>query len=246
MSAHSAAPLFAGMTDSCIRSVLSEWMGDLICDDPAAPRSAIATVGCFSFLAGEVNEELLRHLLSRGGFRILVPKQDSPWARAIPTLLPHAEAVERYGLDPHSCFDRAHLIALTEHLPMGIALVPIDRALYARCRNEAFPRVFVENYPTWKDFEEKGRGVLAMTDDGIVAGCSSFSSCPEGIEIEIATHPDFRRMGLAMACGAWMIRSCLDEGRFPFWDAANPASRALAMKLGYAPTDSYTAYCIDQ
>ena len=75
-----------------------------------------------------------------------------------------------------------------------------------------------------------------------VAGASSYSSFDGGIEIEIDTKAEYRRRGLATACGAKLILECLDRGWYPSWDAQNPWSLALAEKLGYHFDREYTAY----
>ncbi|MFQ8599175.1 MAG: GNAT family N-acetyltransferase [Oscillospiraceae bacterium] len=43
-------------------------------------------------------------------------------------------------------------------------------------------------------------------------------------------------------CAAAFILHCLNSGKLPGWDAANPESAALAVQLGYRPDGVYTAY----
>ena len=50
---------------------------------------------------------------------------------------------------------------------------------------------------------------------------SSYTVYRGGIEIEIDTHPDHRRRGLARACGAALMLECLKRGLYS-WDAQNP------------------------
>lgn len=83
---------------------------------------------------------------------------------------------------------------------------------------------------------------MALKDGVPVSGASSYSSFRGGIEIEIDTHPEHRRRGLAYACGAALILKCLERGWYPSWDAQNPWSLALAQKLGYHFDKAYTAY----
>lgn len=75
-----------------------------------------------------------------------------------------------------------------------------------------------------------------------VAGASSYTVYRGGIEIEIDTRVDFRRQGLATACGARLILDCLDCGLYPSWDAHSRASLALSKKLGYKLDRPYPAY----
>ena len=87
---------------------------------------------------------------------------------------------------------------------------------------------------------------MAMKGQKIVSGASSYSSYKDGIEIEIDTHKDYRRKGLAYACGAKLILACLEKGWYPSWDAHNKASVALAEKLGYHFDHAYTAFEIEK
>ena len=78
-----------------------------------------------------------------------------------------------------------------------------------------------------------------------MAGASSYAACDGAIEIEIDTRPDFRRLGLASACGARLILECLAREIYPGWDAHNQHSLALAEKLGYQLDRPYTAYWVE-
>ena len=53
---------------------------------------------------------------------------------------------------------------------------------------------------------------------------------------------DMRRRGVALACCARLILTCLDRGLYPSWDAANLESVALARRLGYRPAGPYDAW----
>ncbi|MBR5980868.1 MAG: GNAT family N-acetyltransferase [Firmicutes bacterium] len=76
----------------------------------------------------------------------------------------------------------------------------------------------------------------------IVSVASSYTAFREGIEIEIDTEEEYRRKGLASAAGAALILSCLDDGLYPGWDAANLESVHLSEKLGYEFDCEYPCY----
>mgnify|MGYP001636192725 CR=1 FL=1 len=58
----------------------------------------------------------------------------------------------------------------------------------------------------------------------------------------VAGSGDMRRRGVALACCARLILTCLDRGLYPSWDAANLESVALARRLGYRPAGPYDAW----
>ena len=86
------------------------------------------------------------------------------------------------------------------------------------------------------------KGKAALYQGTPVAGASSYTVYRGGIEIEIDTRVDFRRQGLATACGARLILNCLERGLYPSWDAHSRASLSLAEKLGYKLDRPYPAY----
>ena len=96
------------------------------------------------------------------------------------------------------------------------------------------------------DFLERGLGFVVTHNGMLVAGASSYAACDRAIEIEIDTRPDFRRLGLASACGARLILECLTRGIYPGWDAHDGRSLALAEKLGYRLDHPYTAYWVEE
>ena len=75
-----AASLFDGWEETLIYSCLQKVMGKIYVTDPDRPVSAMAFVGCFAFLAGEPDKELLTG--KPEGFVIMVPQNDS-WSELI-------------------------------------------------------------------------------------------------------------------------------------------------------------------
>ncbi|MGL5086426.1 MAG: GNAT family N-acetyltransferase, partial [Clostridium sp.] len=63
--------------------------------------------------------------------------------------------------------------------------------------------------------------------------------------IEIDTHPEHRRKGLATVAASALILDCIKRGKYPSWDAANLESVDLAKKLGYVFKEAYDTYFID-
>ena len=237
--------IFAGWNETMIWSCLQGVMGRLYADSEDAPSSAMAILGSFCFLAGRPNMELVSfkpdwccqdYIIMVPSSREWIPLIGSAYAgRAFPTT--------RYAFrkDPDA-FDREKLAAISEKVEKPFYLRFIDRELFAVCRDQGWCRDFVALYDGYDMYERMGLGVAAMYGGEIVAGASSYSSYRGGIEIEIDTRKDYRRRGLAAACGAKLILECLGRGLYPSWDAANLRSVALAEKLGYVLDREYAAY----
>ena len=75
-----------------------------------------------------------------------------------------------------------------------------------------------------------------------VSGASSAAVGGGKFEIEIQTHRQFRRRGLARATAAALILYCIEHGIEARWDAATEPSAALARQLGFHSTGKCEAY----
>jgi GNAT superfamily N-acetyltransferase len=76
-----------------------------------------------------------------------------------------------------------------------------------------------------------------------VSGCAGWPAAGM-LEIEVQTHPDHRRRGLATSAAAALILYCLEHQIEPCWDAANAMSAGLGTKLGFSDPHSYHAYVL--
>lgn len=205
--------------------------------------SALALIGDFCFLAGKPSPELLELTDAP----ILVPG-NSGWERLIRERLgERAVPFTRYAVRcPPEGFDRGRLIGLAKALPHGFGIYPIGREFYFILMEEEWARDLCGNFVDDEDFLKRGLGFVITQGGNLpVAGASSYAVCDGAIEIEIDTRPDFRRLGLATACGARLILECLHRGIDPGWDAHNEQSLSLAEKLGYRLDHPYTAYWVE-
>ena len=240
-----AAPLFEGMEDSMIASCLQGMMDSKIyVTDPEHPKSAMAHLADFAFLAGEPDRELLAEGKPKG-FVILVPPTEA-WAQLIENCFPGAEKWTRYAIKKDTTFDRAKLKKLAASLPAGYGIRRIDGDLYDKCLAEPLFTDGVCHFASKAAYLEQGRGFVALKDGAPVCMASSYTVYREGVEIEIDTLEGERRKGLAAAVGATLILSCLDDGLYPSWDAANLDSVRLAEKLGYEFSHEYRCYAVDE
>ena len=235
-----AAPIFAQWADpdTGIRSCLDGVMGKILVTDPEQPRSAMAVVGDFAFVAGEPDLELLRGKPERW---MLVVPQNEAWASLMEENFPVYKRI-RYAIKKDTKFDRQKLQAMVDALPAGYALRKIDGALYELCRKDEDFEDCVSIFETKEQFLELGRGWAVMKEGKLVGAASSYSRYRDGIEIEIDVAREERHKGLGSAAAAKLILSCLDEGLYPSWDAANKLSVRLAEKLGYEFSREYACY----
>jgi len=235
------APLFAGWDETMIWSCLQGHMGCVLADNEAAPTSAAAVVGGFCFFAGRPDERLVRAVDAA----ILVP-QTPAWQAAIESVWGlRAEKIFRYAMKKEpDVFDLAKLTACSAALPTGFTLRPIDDELHDRASREEWSFDLCSQFADAEDFLRRGVGVAVLHGGELVAGASSYTVYDGGIEIEIDTKPAYRNRGLASACGARLILTCLDRGLYPSWDAHDLRSVALAEKLGYHLDRPYIAYLL--
>lgn len=124
-------------------------------------------------------------------------------------------------------------------LPDGYEIHEIDRDCIDRMQGRITP------YFSWREPSEflvKGKGFYVTYEDIPAAWAFSAAVTDDEIDIGIETHTDHRHKGLALAAASHMIRYCMDMHKRPVWacDAANGASQALAEKLGFVRTGTYT------
>ena len=232
-------PLFEGWPETLIYSCLQKVMGKIYVTDPDRPVSAMAFVGCFAFLAGEPDKELLTG--KPEGFVIMVPQNDS-WSELIEDCFPDARKVTRYAIRKDTVFDRKHLEEMVAGRPEGYELKKIDSDLYDLCLQDPVTFDFVSAFGSKERYLELGRGMMILKDGKFVSGASSYTRYKEGIEIEVDTIPSERRKGLASVVCSALILACLDEGLYPSWDAHDMNSVQLSKKFGYEFDHEYTAY----
>ena len=205
----------------------------------------MAMLGDFCFYAGAPNRELVAYKPNGCEREFMIMTALLPeWFELIESVYrERAKKVSRYAFKKEpDIFDRDKLSALTAAIGADYRLQMIDRELFECCGKQEWSRDFVAQYTDFEQYQRIGLGVVALKDGQPVAGASSYSSYRGGIEIEIDTKAEYRRQGLAAACGAKLILECKKRGLYPSWDAQNLWSVALAKKLGYRFDHEYTAY----
>lgn len=239
-----ASELFNDWPETIIWSCLQKVMGNIYVDNLDTPKSAMAFLGDFCFLAGVPMKELVLYTPESCIHGMIIVPQNEQWADLIVRCYgSKAEKITRYAIKKESdIFDTAKLQDVINSLPADYSLMMIDENIYNQCKKKTWSQELVSHYANYEMYKKLGLGVVIIKDGELVSGASSYTSYKEGIEIDIDTKTEYRRRGLAYACGAKLILECLDRGLYPSWDAHNLASVALAEKLGYHFSHKYTAF----
>lgn len=242
-------PLVQNWEETFIKSCMDGYMGQVYTLDRENPLSAHLVVGEFDLLAGEAERSLVEHVQGHNTDQhkhyLLVPQHEGWYSLIEEVYGDQVTKLTRYAIKKEGDrFNRELLKGYVASLPEGYELVKIEEQQYKEIGQMSWAKDLCVNYPTYSDYQESGLGYVALHEGKIVAGASSYSSFEGGIEIEIDTQKEYRRKGLAIACGAKLILDCLDRDWYPSWDAATKASVALAEKLGYHFSHEYRAYFI--
>ncbi len=230
---------------SCLQGVMGEIYVAAEKTEPDEYKSAVAILGAFAFFAGELNRELVLHKPDsyQGEFVIMVP-QNPEWEVLIEECYPEScKKVERYALKKEpEVFDKKQLQKMVEALPEGYELKALDEVVFNETKKTEWCADWTAQYPDWATYQKLGLGVVVLKNGQLVSGASSYTTYEDGIEIQVDTKEEYRRKGLAEICSAKLILMCLERGLYPSWDAQNKGSLALAEKLGYHYSHTYTAY----
>lgn len=247
-----SALLFEKTTDTMVQICLEKSMGIIYADEVQKPKTAAACLGEFCFLAGKTDQPFLQELKTTClDINILVP-QNEEWAALIETVYGNqAKRIVRYAFlkEPHiwDLDDLEKTAAKTAvSLPEGFEVRKIDEEIYQYAKNHPWAEDWVSLFPSYEVFAQKGLGFAIVNGHIPVAGASSYCAGRKAVEIQIDTHPAFRRRGLAFLCAAALILECENKGIYPSWDAHNLESKALAEKLGYRMDKEYTAYILQE
>ena len=224
---------FPDIRDTLISACLEGHMGRGVLGE----GWGLLLAGDFAFLSGTPDAEALRWLdENKKGYLILSGSE--AWLRLAEEHRP-ARRATRYAFEEHPSWQVEQLTEYARSLPEGIALSPMDESLFAQCRRIPELCDLCSAFSDMKDFSAHGAGVLAVCGGHPVAGASAYAWDSRGIEVEIDTLPAYRRRGLATACGAALVLTCLEKGLRVHWDAANEISLRLAKRLGFGEPRPY-------
>lgn len=148
--------------------------------------------------------------------------------------------VPRYGIvQKDYVFDKDLLHRYMDTLSEEYQLTRFDEELYNQAMAEDWSREFCETFISAGDYLSRGFGYGIIYQGKLVSGTSTMTVYDGGTEVQLATHPEFRQKGLAMACAATFLLECQQQGIRACWDAANLTSKKIALALGYEYKGEY-------
>jgi len=228
--------------DYGIDTVLEGEMGRVYASDPENPSSYAINVGPFWYYAGQASTSGARQLLEGlPPYALLMPSPPG-WLEAAHSVYPdRLKPFTRYSFSTHD-LSIGHLEALLRDSPHAASIVPLDAGLAERLASLPGSFFDVEDYGSVREFVTRGMGYTLLDGETIPGAAYASLVCRKGIEVSIYVEEAYRREGIATALACRLLVSCLRSGKHPNWDAANPESCKLALKLGYRFAGDYEAY----
>lgn len=241
-------PLCGSADNVLVRGTVQGHMGRVWVPELNNPSYCLIHLGDFAYLfgicpKGEQAMELRSQLYRECSHDFITPS-DERWAEWLEEAFPgEYRLLSRYAMRrDRNEFSEEKLEAFAHTLPEGIRIRRIDKRLYQQALKEEWSRDFCSNFDSPEDYERDGLGFAALDGRKIVAGCSAYGFSHGMIEVSVETRKEYRRKGLALACSARFILTCLEQGIYPSWDATNLQSVGLAEKLGYLFDKEYKVY----
>jgi len=225
-----------------IQFAFREKKGKVYVSDINNPEAAFLQIG-FVFLGGDPSSHQVPQLLDAlpVNHPLIVPDDD--WATIlIETFGENVKRFQRFGFSYES-LNLGHLRALKESLHGDFVLERIDLDTARTLPRSIAPAIpFFFGSP--ESFIENGFGFCIKHNGEVVSTAMTATPFEKEFEIEVDTmnSPEYRRKGLATVASAALIEHALSRNLIPIWDAANEASKALALKLGYSDLTPYDAF----
>lgn len=237
MTARRLRPLFDGHRElrAVVDAVLEGRLGAAVPDDAASPRAARLSIGCYEIFGGDPRAPAARRLVETAPpERELVYGNDPDWRR----LLLDVHGARLFDR-PMRAFGASRLDAdglreRASRLEPGFAMRPLDPQLARQLDDELVPHA-LQTYRSAEEFVAEGIGFGVVAGERLACAATSYTRSSTAVEVAIATRSGFRGRGLAVAAAAQLMASCLEAGLTPCWNASNPVSQRLAVRLGYEP-----------
>lgn len=231
-------PLFGDLwIPPVIHAALYGEMGFACVDRVDAPSVCSLNLSDFVMFAGDATTATARYFVDTTERPCFVLPSGDAWEELLRERFGDVTTRRRYSFRKGG-LGREHLSA-TAIPPAAFELRPLDGTAVRQAAAEAWSQSLVENFPSVELFLSTGVGYGIFEHGRLVAGASSFTVYRNFLEVEVDTHPDYRRRGLATVVAARLLLHCLDHGLVPHWDAANETSRSIAERLGFTLDRGY-------
>jgi GNAT superfamily N-acetyltransferase len=235
----------APRVDLSIDCVIEAQMGTAFVDDLEQPTTFKIQTGPFFYLAGDsgspAGQEILAGIVP---FTLFMPSTPG-WLEAARQMYgPRLNLIDRYKFSPEN-LSIERLSDLLKASPYKDGIERIDERFAALVwGQEHF--VDLSEYDSPEDFCHRGIGYILREGERLCGAAYASLVCSRGIEISVFIEEDRRQRGIATALASRLLLWCLQNQMEPHWDAANPESCKLAMKLGYMPAGSYEAHYLGE
>jgi len=229
------APLFANWDEVIIKSCLQGHMGQAYADNEDEPT--VAKIEClgFCFIAGDADSPQATELMIHLEEGLEMQLNSEAWHNLVRKEISNKTyEFKRYKFKKDlSFFDKNRLDAYVRKLPEGYEIMPIDEKLFHELPKQEWADCHCSQFSSFDEFQLYGLGYIVMFDGELICASSPYAYCEGIIDVQIDTVEEHRQKGIATACSAQLILSCLDRGILPYWSADCDESRHLAEKLGY-------------
>jgi GNAT superfamily N-acetyltransferase len=236
-------PLFQGIEylEAIALGILISDLGKVYVDDLKKPRNAMlvyenAMVVVFGGSGeGDTAKELFSKIPEKAGFMYT----NNKWKKMIKEHFGDKLRFQERTKVSSANLDIEYMRKLKSNIPDGYEIVKIDDDIIDKFEEHTIRKI-IQFCGSIENFRKNGLGFCALYNGKIAAEITN-GGIPykNAFEIDIETHPDHRRKGLATVLAAYMIEYCLENGLDPRWDAANKPSADLALKLGYTDPEEY-------
>ena len=230
--------MFGEMDYPFIESVLTNCNGRLFGNNIISPSFLCAKIGIYCIVVGCFSEEIAKDVVEIFGNRCWIISNSKEWLDfSIKYYGTDSELKERFSLTFKSLGANIYQDNVNV-LPKGYVIKKMDMDLANKIKNDWCKRLYGA-FETVEDFCNRGVCFCIMKGNKIVSGISSHSITPNGFELQIMTHENFRRIGLAKIATSKFILYCLENNKIPYVEAATEISKNFAQKLGFSFKDKY-------
>jgi hypothetical protein len=223
--------------------------GRIFVDQPSSPSMALIWTGMeYAYLIGDsagasaeivqVVEQVILPILNEAGlgFISIFPYGVSP--AVVQAWFPKRQPVS-FGVNSFF-FERNKFEILRLHakpLSPGYERVRLDRYALDQAACQGIRDDILFCWESLERFDALGLGYsIQSPQNGIMSACYAIGYGAGAFHINIWTHHDHRRKGLARHAAIAFLDESLQKDRTPYWinDAPNIASRYLAESVGFA------------